>query len=394
MASIHSYISGFNLDKFSRFIFIFLFFAIITVPSLVDIFNVQPLVEPIVENRTLALLPNFTEIGDISKTIDQSMKWFDDHFGFRSLLIRIKNQIDLSVFGTSNRVHIGPDGWLNYRNTIDQHVQAVEAMSNADMDHVLQLIINLRDFLTARNIELVIFTIQMKDRFYPEFFPAASARRAFSRQRFDKLKENLNKLEGLTYIDSTPMLLRLKQNRPIFHKTDFHWNDPAAFEMAKVLVNHFADAKNDSHLMWRYELNIEKKQYSGGEAQFMPLLSPLQEEALFLAPFPQEQAISLVWEHKVAPFEWVTHAPVDSTRLLPPLVMFGDSFLNGVMRSGFQDHFESVSRSSVYNAKMNDILRSMPPDTRYFIFEFNELSVPYLKLLIKFDPKVVAEPKT
>jgi hypothetical protein len=358
---------------------------------LVDIFKIQPVVEPIVENRTLAPLPNFSDIGDISKTIDQSMKWFDDHFGFRSLLIRVKNQIDFSVFGISNRVHIGKGGWLFYRSVIDEYEQKIEAMSDADMDNAVQLIAKLRDYLTARSIELVVITIQMNYRFYPEYLPA-SAQFAIKQHRFDDFKAKLSALPGITYMDTTPLLFQTKEKRPIFHKTNFHWNDPAAFEVAKVLVNHLADGENDPSLRWRLPLGIEKKPLSGGVARFMPLLFPFQEEeALFIAPIPPDQATPLVYERNVGPFEVVSHASQYSKKLLPPAVVLGDSFMDGVDRCGLPHHFESEYRAVIYQAPMNDILRAMPSDTRYFVFEFIEVALPYLNSILSFDPKVVEE---
>ena len=393
MASIRSYISGFNLDKLSQFIFIFIFFAIVTAPAFVEVFEFQPPVEKIIENRTLALPPNYQGISNLSASVDQSIKWFDDHFGFRSLLIRIKNQIDYSVFGTSNRVHIGKDGWLFFRNVIDVEEQRIESMTDADMDSAIQLIANLRDFLATRNIELVIITNQMKDRFYPEYLPS-SAQFALSRHRFDYFKTKLSELKGITYIDSTPLLLQAKTQRQIFHKTDFHWNDPAAFEVAKVLVDQLADAQNDPNLKWRFPLSIEKSTWLGGEAQFMPLIfSPLNEESLFIAPIPPDQATPLVVQ-KLDPFESVFHASDSTNSLLPPIVVFGDSFMDGMERSGLPHYFKSLYRTRTYHATMNDVLRSMPSDTRYFVFEFIENLLPNLRNIIGFDPKVVAEPKT
>ena len=48
-----------------------------------------------------------------------TVKWFNDHFGFRDFLIRSKTQIDYSVFGMSTRIHVGSDGWLFYRSVMD-----------------------------------------------------------------------------------------------------------------------------------------------------------------------------------------------------------------------------------------------------------------------------------
>ena len=43
----------------------------------------------------------------------------DDRSGFRDLFIRMKNQIDYSIFNVSRKVYVGSEGYLFNRNLTD-----------------------------------------------------------------------------------------------------------------------------------------------------------------------------------------------------------------------------------------------------------------------------------
>src|SRR5271166_3687623 len=43
---------------------------------------------------------------------DDVSNWFNDHYGFRDILIRAKNELDYQLFRVSDKVLVGDDGWL------------------------------------------------------------------------------------------------------------------------------------------------------------------------------------------------------------------------------------------------------------------------------------------
>ena len=95
--------------------FILLFAALLFLPLVQMLTGVIP-VAPVSENRSLAPAPGLAT--PLARIPHVANEWFNDHFGLRPLLIRLKTQIDYSVFKTSDRVLVGSDGWLFYRGAL------------------------------------------------------------------------------------------------------------------------------------------------------------------------------------------------------------------------------------------------------------------------------------
>lgn len=73
-------------------------------------------------------------------------------------------------------------------------------------------------------------------------------------------------------------------------------------------------------------------------------------------------------------FEYSTSATPDP-RLLPPAVFVGDSFLDGMQRAGLVAHFVETHRVRWKPAlKISTIVENLPPDTRWLVVQFIEVS--------------------
>lgn len=352
-----------------RSLFIAIFALLTLLPGLQMLTHAIPVV-PIDENRARAPFPTRANFAEYTASLE---KWFNDSYGLRDLLIRAKTQLDYSVFHTSDRIHIGARGWLYYRSVIDQQEPVVEALADRDLNAAIDTFARLRDWLGARGIRLAVQTNQMKDRFYPDFLPAEAAF-ARTRHRFDDFRARLAALPGITHLDTTPLLLALRQQRQVFHKTDFHWNDPAAFEAARQLVDTLAGQQGLAVPFWKPRLRIVERRISGGEAMFMPLFRPPMETALFVEPDWDDSR--LIHDYNLAPFEWRKTARDPHPPLLAPTVIFGDSFADGMVRSGLASHFDRISYARVSGAALPDVLRALPQDTRIVVVEFIEVSLP------------------
>jgi hypothetical protein len=338
--------------------------------------------EPILdENRRKAEQPVIDELSDPERFIERSRLWFQDYYGFRDLLITLKTQIDYSVFGVSDRLYIGKDGWLFYHSVIDHEKIANAALTDDDLDRAMDSFMQLRDILAARKIHLIIITNQLKDKFYPEFLPDV-LRSHPARDRFDDFRDRLHALSGITYIDPTQSLMKLKDQQPIFHKTDFHWNDPAAAEIAHLVVDSIAAREHKPQAFWRYPKTYIEHEFSGGQARELPLFVHPSEIGLFadqsLAPSPGRLMPTS------PPFAYAAHGLGDAKNLLPAVVWYGDSFSNSFERVGLIDYFNTYYRVNVTNdTRLRDVLESMPSDTHYFVFQSIEVKLPYFKDLFR-----------
>lgn len=323
------------------------------------------------ENRQLAPVPSISSWRESDRYARDWVNWFNDHFGFRSFLIRSKTQIDYSVFGMSTRVHIGRDGWLFYRSVVDVEQPAVELALRNDADAVVDGVRQLAHALAARNIRLIIAITPMKDVYYSKYLPPTASALPAPRQ-VDLLQDRLKSMTDIVFIDSKSILEEIAKERTVFHRTDFHWNDPAAFEVARALVNEIGELEGRREPTWTHTLEIEEKRMSGGEATFMPIFFPPKERALFVKPNWVQPAYDYVENRP--PFEWIYAAKIPTEQELPPLAVLGDSFFDGMVRSGMRIYFKKIYLARVYHATLDEVLDHLPSDTRYFFVEFIEVA--------------------
>lgn len=368
-----------------RKIFIFVFFVLALLPIAQMTLHVFAETQ-VNENRTLAPLPRFDS--NIYQLPGRINNWFNDHFGLRPFLIRLKAQIDYSVFRTSDRVLVGKNGWLFYRSTVNVEEPAVEVFLRDKLPDVVRGMKAFSDALAAKNIKVILIINMMSDRFYGDMLPPSAVHRP-PHARIDDLVTEMRALPNIHFVDSDLLLRQAMMSRPVFHKTDFHWNDPGAFPVAEAIVNEISKGEGLKESVWKHGLEIEYRKQSGGIAMFMPLFIPPSEQALMVKPnftWPGE----LTQSPSPAPFETVLTFPDEKGALLPPVVFVGDSFLDGLLHAGIQAYFQE-SRRIRWRAdlRFSDIAKAIPLNTRWCVIQFIEVSLAALNALQ--DSEDVAE---
>ena len=345
-----------------------IFFVMLFAPALQMGFSIFD-EKPIQENRVLTEKPEKVSLDDLVDGPKKYLAWFDDHFGFRSLLIRMKYQLDYTLFNASNRIHIGKDGWLFYRSVLDVEKPAVNDYLEKNSWEVVAGVKNLAESLKRKNIQLVVFIAPMKDVFYYENLPKTVDPNRNSSQILI-LEDQLKNIANLYFLDARAILTETLKERDVFHKTDFHWNDPAAFSVAQSLVNHLGKLEGHSNEIWNTHPKIIYQESTGGEANFLPLLSPLKEQGLYLDN-------STLPPHTISrmdlPLDVFTLETPTGTSL-KPIVMIGDSFLDGMIRAGLQAHFTKSYKAQWNALSLEKLVNNLPADTKYLFIEFIEVS--------------------
>ena len=354
----------------SRLLVLIGFMLVLCLPmvQMVTGFARQPALE---ENRRLAPAPVFKSLRDINQYTGETVRWFNDHFGFRDFLIRAKTQIDYSVFGMSTRVHAGSDGWLFYRSVMDVEKPNVEQTLRKNADAVVEGTRRLALALAARGVKLIIMIAPMKDVYYGQYLPKTAKQLPPPRQ-IDLLEDRLRAMKEIIFLDSSAILKDVSVKRNVFHKTDFHWNDPAAFEVARSLVNQLGKLEGKSNPVWTHELSIEKRSFSGGEAAFMPIFYPPTENGLFVKQDWVQPPFNYV--EKQAPFEWIYEIKEPTGRELAPIMIVGDSFFDGMSRSGIGLYFRKIYKAKWGETKLAELVKNVPTDSKYVFLEFIEVS--------------------
>ena len=355
---------------------IFLFGLILITPVTLTVLDIE-LAKPLEENRLREEFPELSscepgQLDECFKTVDT---WFNDNYRPRDLLTRLKTQIDYSVFATSNKVHIGSDDWLFYRNTMDVQKVFSERLTQAVFDGFLAEIEALNHYLQLRNIQLVVLPIPLKDVIYPQHLPSSSPNLP-ENSRYQQLRQWLERHDSILTIDAFTLLNDRKEQQRVFHKTDFHWNDPAGFLFAEKLVNSLWQLQSgEPTTLWDQQLSIEERTFSGGQANFLPLLSTPQEQGLFLDVTWGTPQGSYTYNDANEFWKYIYEGAVDKRGQLDAAVVMGDSFFDALHRSGIDSYFSSVHRSGVQPADFPEVFKNIPEGTRFFIFEFIETGI-------------------
>jgi hypothetical protein len=327
--------------------------------------------KPLIENRVLAAWPKPIEASH--RFVKAAGDWFNDNFGIRGLLVRLKTQIDYSVFRTSDRVHIGRDGWLFYRSVLDIERPNVEAYLSHNEAEVRDGIVALSAALKRHGIQTIFVMNEMADRFYPDKVPH-SALPAPKDPRVRQLTHDLAQSDVLSVVDATAILSEAAKSRQVFHKTDFHWNDPSAFEVAKRIVALSSAAEGRPQSIWSHPLEIGTQRFSGGIATFMPLLQKSPQENMLVVKPSWQTPPNFRQDAAQGIFEFSTHFPKTGPSLLKPLTILGDSYADGFTRAGMYLYFSDYYRVR-WNLvpKLSVFARDLPLETRHVVIQMIEV---------------------
>jgi alginate O-acetyltransferase complex protein AlgJ len=327
--------------------------------------------EALTENRLRKTVPRdwislFERNSSFSREFEDS---FNDNYGFRDLLIRTKNQVDFSLFRRSDKVFVGRGDWLFYRSVLEQEQVAADRESDETWNGLFDRFLALNRTLASRGITLVVIPCPMKSTIYPENVPVNAPRRR-APSAYERYRTFLLEHPEIVTIDPFPILVSLKNSFQVYFRTDFHWTDPAGAEVAKALVNRLGGLSGKGKL-WEAPVAMKiAAQLAGGENHSLGLLWPLREMAPYLESDHPETALGDYSYTKEAN-EWTWRTKLaDTSRLIPPTVMFGDSYADAFLRAGFTGYFEKLQK--FYNWDFRARFSQIPEGTRFVVFEHIE----------------------
>jgi hypothetical protein len=313
--------------------------------------------------------------------------WFNDHYGFRDLLIRIKNEFDYQVFGTSDKVLIGEDGWLFQGNLY-------EAARQNDARTAAPLVQAVRDFnscLMRRGIKLVVLYTSSKNTIYAELLPSFKAH-APGNGLAQRVAAALEHDPDLIFVNAEPILLAHKQEA-VFFKTDPHMTARGAQVVYTELVARIAAAWGiDPPPTPRLE-PIVGHVIGGSEERFLGKLFPLVEAVddvrqtgrLFKDGADGRWIVNAVTDFGEAPsaaFDFAFVNRRENVPLLPTTVLLGTSLTDRFFSLGFNEAFQAIYRTKNNSIeRVLPVMNNLPAGAKFVIFEYPEHLTVNLELL-------------
>jgi hypothetical protein len=350
------------------------FIGLLLLPPLHMVFPIAH-IRPLEEKRRLAPFPDIIGKylhgdGRVSTAINQ---WFDDHLGFRPLLVRVKHQIDYSLFAYSDKVLIGRDGWLYDPSFLDAVIRN-ERGGEAQAKRIEDRFIALARFLAQRQIRLVILSNPMKETIYPQFLPF-DAPHIPANTEFQKLRLFLRGRTDWIYIDGQEALPACGDYR-FFHLMDIHMTPQGTYCYAKLVVDRIAAAEHrDSPWNGQFEFRPEISS-AGGLADYLSVLSSPSAVAYVPSKMydTEHSPVEGYFESDLPPgYRWIYHTrePYRNGKL-PRTVQFGNSFSDHFLSAGMFLYFDDLYSARGTGEELDLVLPSLPPGTRYFVYQFFE----------------------
>ncbi|MFS2035161.1 alginate O-acetyltransferase AlgX-related protein [Polaromonas sp. CT11-55] len=323
-----------------------LFFAFLVITSMQMVLRVVP--EPtLLEKRVLAPRPPVPEVRDVLS--DKFTTGFDayvnDNFGFRKLLIRLNNLIDLKLLGTSSnkRVILGDSDFLFGLPDWESFVHSHTKHSDQEVLDAALKIRALQDRLKSRGIEFLFVMAPNKGSVYKEYI----RQRGYLLHPLsegDRWSRALVQA-GVNQLDMLPEILQAKNERLMYYKGDHHWNRYAGLMATQRISESLASKLGvPSPRLSVTGAEIDDTEKTGGGS--------LDE---------------LLGVKKMRVNEQPTFTV--SGKLLPPGVVFGDSFVHWLNLDRASEKLIPVAD---LNASKKFRIAMENPDIRFLVIHLSE----------------------
>ena len=159
--------------------------------------------------------------------------WFNDHFFLRQELISFHNQLNASLFHTSEKdsVILGTDGWLYYGSTLNDY-SGLDPMSDRELYAAARNLELMAEYCRNNGKSFAFMIAPNKNSLYPQNMPDYGAV-----STCHDAKKILSMLEDVQIIDLFETFSA--ENEILYFQTDSHWNSKGAALGADLINQAF-----------------------------------------------------------------------------------------------------------------------------------------------------------
>jgi hypothetical protein len=164
-------------------------------------------------------------------------QYFNDSFSLRSPLILAKRWLDYRIFHMTDikGVHVGNNGWLYSRQSIDDYRQ--EACNRTqDIERLVLELHAIEKMIEATGRRFFFIVAPSKSTIYPEYVGFVPKSTTCNRSQYDLLLETIGSRPMKSFVRLEQLLQDAKKNHaPLYDKTSTYWNDLGAMVAADAI---------------------------------------------------------------------------------------------------------------------------------------------------------------
>jgi hypothetical protein len=343
----------------TQYIFLTVFFILMWLPLLTTNWSTQSTIS-VNENRVLSSIPplNIRRPGDFIRGFE---KYFNDNFGFRSELVNLNTVASLKFYNKSpvESVIIGKDGWLYYTPGVGD-ISVRPPYTVVNLEEMRAAIEGEKNFLKEHGINFISIIAPDKHSIYPEHLPNALIGQKINPRLFQRQSYFQNKVTFADiYLHS--LLLKAKNNRQLYYKSDTHWNAHASFVAYTEIIKSIKDLYPQLIPLSEADFQIReiKKDKKGDLAIALGTIKTSEDVDVIYTLKPQAKS------------------KLNADTKISKLVIYHDSFFDPVYPWGtirfLKLHFDEVMLLPAHTAFDNDRILKEKPDL--VIYQLVERSI-------------------
>lgn len=196
------------------------------------------------ENRKLAAFPNFFDKeGKWSPDLKTGFEnWINDNIGLRDQFLKIAANIKVKVFhiSTSEKVHIGKDGWFFYTNDNNLKIASGEyPLDDLMLETIARKQQAISNYYKSQGINYILVLTPSKASVYPEYIGGADYKVDVS--PIDIVEDYLRQNTDVKVLNTKRNLIKNKEKEKLYLKTDTHFTQYGSYLVYRSICNYLID---------------------------------------------------------------------------------------------------------------------------------------------------------
>ncbi len=326
------------------------FAAILALPSLDTLLGIDRTPPP-QEKRQLATRPGAPRTLNALASFPGAFDaYVSDHFGFRSLLVRLQARAAVLWLGVPPSpkvdVMVGRNGWLFFTGDRSlPYVEGTNLFSEAELQAWTLSLRQRNDWLARRGIRYLVVFAPGSPSIYPEYLPRW-VRPSARGTRLDQLTAAMKSHPEVALLDLRPSLVEVKKLAVVYSPTDTHWNNLGSWAAYRAIMSKLSASFPAAHVSPFDTFNVAWVDGGGGDlAMMVDIYGMIKEPIAWVAPKQGFQAKPTHTPDYDALRPWPRGMePVITERpgaQIPRAVVFRDSFSMSVAPF-LSEHFGRV----------------------------------------------------